>query len=250
MLKSLLVALQFIRTKSMRLLPERFDAHLRKHVSAMGFNSNRINGLFELDSEGLKREHISHQVQNIEKYTKVIAEKAFFLMTAPVGRSFYISDNPVVLKNDQPRSLLTGGLGIGAPFIQIYLPLSSNVLLCAYDRAVLGKMMKTADETRNREVASYALAKLLAGEISAAQMKAAIDADRDLDPVIAIVKAVNAGQPIAVSPETVQFYNSLQAFYAHRFVIDPDNSFAVAREMIGERNAVSEDEELAANGRL
>lgn len=240
---SLLVAFQFVRTKRMRLLPERFDAQMRKHVRSMGLDTNRINGLFDLDADGLKRQHIRHQVKSIKKYVEIIAEKEFFLMTAPAGHSFYIGDHPVVLHNDEPKTVHTGHLGIGAAYIQIYLPLSSDVLLCAYDKAVLGNMLKVANEVRDKEVAGYALAKLMAGEISAAQMKEAVDTARDLDPVAAMIKAIRGGQPIAVRPEQVQYYNSLQAFFAHRFVIDPDDSFAVARDMIGERKSAVHDEQ-------
>ncbi len=242
---SLLVAFQFVRTKGIRLLPERLDAQMRRHVRSMGFDTDRIHGLFDLDAEGLKREHIRHQVQNIEKYAEILAEKEFFLMTAPEGHSFYIGDHPVVLHNDEPRTVHTGQLGIGAAYIQIYLPLSSDVLLCAYDKAVLGQMMKASDEARNKEVAGYALSKLMAGEITAAQMTQAVDFARDLDPVAAMMKAIRAGQPIAVGPEQVQCYNSLQAFFAHRFVIDPDDGFAVARDMIGERKSAAQDEQPA-----
>ena len=240
---SLFVAFQFMRTKKMRLLPERLDAQMRKHVRSMGFTTDRIHGLFDLNAEGLKREHIRHQVRNFEKYVELIAQKEFFLMTAPAGHSFYIGDHPVVLHNDEPKTLHTGHLGIGAAYIQIYLPLSSDVLLCAYDKAVLGKMMKAADKARNEEVAGYALSKLMAGEISAAQMKRSVEAARDLDPVAAMIKAIRAGRPIAVGPEQVQYYNSLQAFFAHRFVIDPEDSFSVAREMIGERKSVAQHEQ-------
>ena len=240
-----LMAFQFVRTKGMRLMPERIDAQLRRHVKRMGFNPAKVDGLMNLDEDGLKKEHIRHQVQNLEKYVEIIAEKEFFLMTPPDGRSFYIGDHPVVLHNDEPRTVHTGHLGIGAAYIQIYLPLSSDVLLCAYDKAVLGQMMKASDEVRNKEVAGYALSKLIAGEISAAQMKHAVDAARDLDPVAAMIKAIRAGLPIAVGPEQVQCYNSLQAFFAHRFVIDPDDTFAVARDMIGERKSVAQDEQAA-----
>ena len=240
-----LMAFQFVRTKGMRLMPERIDAQLRQHVKRMGFDPAKVDGLMNLDEEGFKKEHIRHQVQNLEKCVEIMAEKEFFLMTPPDGRSFYIGDHPVVLHNDEPRTVHTGHLGIGAAYIQIYLPLSSDVLLCAYDKAVLGQMMKASDEARNKEVAGYALSKLIAGEISAAQMKQAIDAARDLDPVAAMIRAIRAGQPIAVGPEQVQCYNSLQAFFAHRFVIDPDDSFAVARDMIGERKSVGQDEQAA-----
>lgn len=247
-----LMAFQFVRTKGMRLMPERIDGQLRRHVKRMGFDPAKVDGLMNLDEERLKKEHIRHQVQNLEKYVEVMAEKEFFLMTPPDGRSFYIGDHPVVLHNDEPRTVHTGHLGIGAPYIQIYLPLSSDVLLCAYDKAVVGQMMKASDEARNKEVAGYALSKLIAGEISAAQMKAAIDAARDLDPVAAMIKTIRAGLPIKVGPEQVQCYNSLQAFFAHRFVIDPDDSFAVARDIIAERKSVgleeqdAEPEDLAA----
>lgn len=241
---SLLVAFQFLRTKGMRLLPERLDTHLRKHVRKMGFDTDQIDGLFDLDAEGLKREHIRHQIQNIEKYVEIVAEKEFFLMIAPEGHSFYIGDHPVVLHNDEPRTFYTGRLGIAAAYIQIYLPLSSDVLLCAYDRAVLGQMMKASDQARERDVSGYALSKLMVGEISAAQMKQALDMARDLDPVAAMMSAIKAGRPISIGPEQVQCYNSLQAFFAHRFVIDPDDGFVVARDMIGERKLAAPDERM------
>lgn len=247
-----LMAFQFVRTKGMRLMPERIDAQLRRHVKRMGFDPGKVDGLMNLDEEGLKKQHIRFQVQNLEKYVEIMTEKEFFLMTPPDGRSFYISDHPVVLHNDEPRTVCTGHLGIGAAYIQIYLPLASDVLLCAYDKAVLCQMMKASDDARNKEVAAYALSKLITGEISAAQMKAAIDAARDLDPVAAMIETIRAGLPIEVGPEQVQCYNSLQAFFAHRFVIDPDDSFAVARDIIAERKSVgleeqdAEPEDLAA----
>lgn len=83
----------------------------------------------------------------------------------------------------------------------------------------------------------------MTGEISRAQMKQAVDTARDLDPVASMIRAIRTGQPIAVGPEQVECYNSLQAFFAHRFVIDPDDSFTVARDMIGERKSVAQDEQ-------
>lgn len=240
---ALLVAFQFVRTKSMRLMPKRIDDQLSHHVKKMGFDPTKVDGFMNLDEEGLKKEHIRHQVKNLEKYAEILAEKEFFLMTAPDGRSFYIGDHPVVLHNDEPRTVYSGHLGIGAAYVQIYMPLSSDVLLCAYDKAVLGQMMKASDEAHDKEVAGYALSKLMAGEISAEQMKQVLNASRDLDPVAAMIRAIRAGQPIAVGPEQVQCYNSLQAFFAHRFVIDPDDSFEVAREMIGERKLVAHEDQ-------
>jgi len=237
-----LIAFQFIRTKGMRMMPERLDEQLRGHVTRMGFDPNKAHGLMNLDEEGLKKEHFRHQVQNLEKYAEIIAEKEFFLMTSPEGRSFYIGDNPVVLHNDEPKGIGSGHLGISAAYIQIYMPLASDVMLCAYDKAVLGQMMKAADASFDKDLAGYALSKLMAGEISPEQMKDALDTGRNLDPVAEMIRTIRAGQPIAIGTEQVQCYNSLQAFFAHRFVIDPDGDFSVATEMIEEREAVARRE--------
>ncbi len=224
----------------MRLMPERLNEQIRHHVKQMGFDPKKVRGLINLDKEGLKREHIRHQVQNLEKYAEIIAEKQFFLMTPPEGQYFYIGDHPVVLHNDEPKSFHSGQLGIGAPYIQIYLPLASDVMLCAYDKAVLGQMMKASDEAFDSEMAGYALSQLMAGKISTSQMEAALSAARELDPVAEMMRKVRSGQSVAIGAAQVQHYNSLQAFFAHRFVVDPDNDFSVAREMIEERMIAAE----------
>lgn len=229
---ALLMAFQFVRTKGIRLMPERIDAQIRTHVKRMGFNPAKVDGLINSGEDALKKEHFRHQIRNLGDYVGIIAEKEFFLMTPPKGRSFYIGDHPVVLQNDERKTMHRGQLGIGAPYIQIYLPLSSDLLLCAYDKAVLGKMMRASDDGRNKELAGYALSKLIAGEISASQMKRIMDDARDLDPAVVMIRAVRAGQPITIDWEQVEYYNSLQVFFANRFVIDPDDCFSVAREMI------------------
>lgn len=240
-----LMAFQFVRTKGMRLMPERIDKQIRNHVERMGYDPLNVDGMMNLDEAGLKVQHIRHQVQNLEKYAAIMAEKEFFLMSSPKESSFYIGDHPVVLHNDEPRTLHTGHLGIGAAYIQIYLPLSANLLLCAYDQAVLGQMMKASEEAINKVVAEHFLPKLVQGEISAEQMKQAVAATRHSAPATILKEAVRTGQPIAVGPEQVQFYNSLQAFFAHRFVIDPDGSLVVARGMIGERKSAARNMEAA-----
>lgn len=233
---ALLMAFQYIRTKKMRLLPERLDAQIRDRVRKMGFDPTNVQGLRKLDEEGLKREHVRHQLKNLNQYASLIAEKEFFLMTPPEGRAFYLGDHPVVLHNDEPKTVHRGHLGIGAPYIQIYLPLAADVMLCAYDRAVLGQMMIVRDEGL-REVQRHAIANLMKGSISSAYIKQAIETFQAMSPVTALINSVRAGEALSIGPEQVQSYNSLQAFQAHRFVVDPDGKFDVAREVAKDRSA-------------
>lgn len=78
-------------------------------------------------------------------HTNLMAEKVMFLMESPEGRTFYIGDDPVVMHTDHPTVAGRGALGLSVPFIQIFLPLSSDLMLCTFDKAVLGDLMMGSD---------------------------------------------------------------------------------------------------------
>ncbi len=236
----LLMAFQFIRTKKMRQLPERLNRQILGHVERMGLDPTKVQGLELWDEEKLKREHVRHQLSNLVEYAKHFADKEFFLMVAPKGSSFYLGDHPVVLHSEEERHLMRG-LGIGVPYIQIYLPLSAEVMLCAYCPAVLGQLMKGRDEEMTNGQ-GLALRALMEGRITAARMKEIVEVAKEHDDVTPLIKSIRAGEPVYIEPPQVQCYNSLQAFQAHRFVVDPDGKFDVAREMIGEREAADSDD--------
>lgn len=235
---ALLMAFQFIRTKKIRLLPERLNRQILGQVKRMGLDPTKVKGLHDWDEEELKRAHMRHQVEGLLDYANIIAEKEFFLMQAPEGSSFYLGDHPVVLHNDEEPRGMIGRLGLGAPYIQIYLPISASVTLCAYDKAVLGQLMRGQDE-QMKSIRMEALYKLRRGQITASQMKQALDDMKPCDITTPFIEDIRAGKPVAVAPEQVQYYNSLQAFQAHRFVVDPDGKFLVAREVMTDRKEAS-----------
>ncbi len=82
------------------------------------------------------------------------------------------------------------------------------------------------------------------GKISLGRMMEMTRAATAADHISPLVEAVRAGRPIEIMAEQLQFYNSLQAFQAHRYVVDPDGQFKVAREMIEARNEAERSEEL------
>lgn len=242
---ALLMAFQFIRTKKMRLMPERLNQQLFAHVKRMGLDPAKVDGLVDWDKDSLKLQHVKQQVENLAEFTKIMMDKVFFVMTPPVGKSFYIGDHPVVLHSDEKRRGVMAGLGIGVPFIQIYLPLSHDVLLCAYDRAVLGGLMRSRDEEMNRGTGE-ALKLLMQGKITAVQMKGFVEEAKLYDAVGPLIDTIRAGRPVACDVEQVDAYNSLQVFHAHRFIVDPSGKFDVASEMIAEREASDQREKNGA----
>lgn len=240
---AVLMAFQFIRTKRMRLLPERLNEQIASHVKRMGFDPAKVKGLVDWDKESLKKEHVLQQVTNLTEYAKIMEDKVFFIMTAPEGKSFYIGDHPVVLHSDEERRGVMRGLGIGVPYIQVYLPLSHDVLLCAYDRTVLGQLMRIRDEEMSMGAVQL-LAMVMDGRMKPAEMKRLIDSVRPYDHVSPLIDTIRAGLPVACDNKQVDAYNCLQVFNAHRFVVDPAGKFDVVDEMIDERSA-SEQREKA-----
>ena len=231
---ALLMAFQFIRTKKIRLMPERILAQLRRQVAKMGFDPSKIKGLPELGREALKKQHAELQINGLNDFVSMLADKQMFLMTAPEGASFYLGDHPVVLHSDEERNGRLGGLGLGVPYVQIYLPLSADLMLCAYCPAVLGQLMKVRDKGMAAGQGMM-LRALMDGKVSAQRMKAIVDGAKEFDEITPMIDAIRIGQPLPINREQVQCYNSLQAVYAHRFLVDPDGQFDVAREMVGER---------------
>ena len=237
-----LMAFQFIRTKKMRMMPERLNQQLFDHVSRMGLDPAKVQGLVDWDKESLKRQHVQHQFKNLAEFTKIMTDKVYFVMTAPIGKSFYLSDHPVTLHSDEERRGFLRGLGIGVPFIQIYLPLSHDVMLYAYDPAVLGGLMRGRDEEMNRGLGE-ALKLLIQGRITAEQMKGFVEEAKHHDVVSPLIDTIRAGEPVECGAEQVDAYNSLQVFHAHRFVVDPSGKFDVVGKMIAERQASDKRED-------
>ncbi len=211
----------------------------------MGLDPAKVDGLVDWDEEGLKKQHVRDQVRNLESFTKIMSEKIFFVMTASEDASFYLSDHPVALHSDQKRGGVMRGLGIGVPYIQIYLPLSADVMLCTYDPAVLGDLMRGRDDEMDRG-AGIALKLLRDGRISAEQMKGMVEKSKEYDAITPLLETIRAGDPVAVAKDQVDCYNSMQVFHAHRFVVDPLGKFDLVDEMIAERQASDERERGAA----
>lgn len=233
---ALLMAFQFIRTKRMRLLPERLNQQLISHVKRMGFDPAKVDGIVDWDKEALKQQHVRQQVENLDGLTKIMSDKVFFVMTAAQGKSFYIGDHPVVLHSDEERRGVMRGLGIGVPYIQIYLPLSHDVLLCAYDRAVLGQLKRFRDEEMNKG-AGELLKAVMEGRITTQKMKGIMEKSKEFDVIGPLIDKIRAGEAVACGADQVDAYNSLQVFQAHRFVVDPEGKFEIVEEMIAEREA-------------
>ncbi|MEJ0024927.1 MAG: DUF4238 domain-containing protein [Rhizomicrobium sp.] len=223
-----LVAFQLLRTKAHREYGTAVEDEIRKRIESEGGKMQDIKGWAPSTEDTIKQEHLTFIRKHIADFAGIIAQKDFALISSMPSRSFYLGDNPVCLHNERDFGPY-GNLGLAVEGIQIYMPLSAELMLCAWCPTIMTasrKMLDDAKQMAERE----ALAELMAGHITADQMRQNLDASRTRFSVAeSMHQAFAEGRPIDSVDATMDFYNSLQLSYAHRYVVSREGDFDFAR---------------------
>lgn len=221
------IAFQFLRTKGHRSLWTDMEEALRTKIEAMGGRMEDLEGWEPQTEDRLKLNHLVSMRESLGEFAQIIAQKDLLLMQAPAGRSFYLGDNPVALHNNRTFGPY-GNLGFSVPGIEIYLPLSSDLLLAAWCPSVLGEIRKTRDEgKRERQTEMYEALK--SGRISFQQ---AAEITAQLRPLEAhsdeIIRCADEGLPLPSVDKNMDYYNSIQTATATRYIICQSGDFDLA----------------------
>jgi Protein of unknown function (DUF4238) len=226
---ALLMAFQFIRTRAARDWWKQMDDILREKIESMGGSIEDMEGYEPPTENNLSKNHILQMREAVSEFAPIIAQKNFALMLAPKRRRFYLGDNPVVLHNENDFRPY-GNIGLAVKGIQIFLPLTSEIVLCAFCPSIVhglrDEMAAKVDE-RNKLIA----AKVLSGEILVSQVKLIRESffEKYQDFFRAISTYDECGI-IMARDEHVDFINSLQSMYAKRFVLCAKGDLRLARE--------------------
>ncbi|MCG6264948.1 DUF4238 domain-containing protein, partial [Vibrio vulnificus] len=188
----LFVAVQITRTNHTR----EFLAEFNRSMSQSEVKSSSIDILNSLPGE----------------LVKDVLNKEVMLLKAPKGHSFYISDNPIVKHNNQPREG-RGNLGIGLRGIEFYFPISSKFCL----HFMCSELIQELRES------------LRAYEVSLMLGQAELI---DLSEIISLLKQIDNKLTTTLKLENLEFHNSLQVIQSSRFVYSSTSSFELAKDMM------------------
>ena len=227
------LAFQILRTKAHR---DQWMAMEEETIRVIEESGGRMQDLQGWENwqpateDSLKREHLTSIQSHIGELAQTIGAKDFLLMEAAPGTSLYISDNPVVRANSRDFGLC-GNLGLAQEGIEIYMPLSADLLLCAWCPSLL-RGMRGELESAKQDCRAEGLRKVLQGELNAAGMRDMLDefASRTR-PLEELVTRAAEGQPGSSIPANMDYYNSLQMSWAYRYVISRDGDFELARQL-------------------
>lgn len=227
-----LIAFQFVRTKAQRDRFTQMDNMIRDKWAGI----EQINTeLAEMDNSAMLRmRHADFIKESMKKFTGLIAIKDLLLMEAPENRTFYLGDNPVAMHNHEEAHPFWGNIGLAIQGIEIYLPLTRDLILCAWCPSIIEKH-RAEVEKRLPEYRSALLGKMMRGELSTQELRAYNERMNELvKPITDLVSKFDNGAPILLGDGEMDFHNSLQLNSSVRHVICPKGDFTLAQRFMSD----------------
>lgn len=227
------LAFQLLRTKAQRDQWQAMEEELVNVVEGAGGRVQDMKGWEDWEpstEDGLKRDHLTSIQGFLGQFAQIIARKDFLLMEAAPGTSFCLGDSPVVRSNSRDFGPY-GNLGLTVEGIEIYMPLSANLLLCAWCPSLLGEVGSNLESARHH-CQTQALRQVAIGRLDAAGKKRTLDefAMRTQSSQELLTRAAE-GRPVSSTPDNMDYYNSLQTSCAYRHLISRDGDFELARRI-------------------
>lgn len=230
------LAFQFLRTKAHRDQWLAMEEETVRMVEESGGRMQDVRGWEDwkpATEDSLKREHLTSIQRHIGGFAQIIGQKDFLLTEAAPGTSLYLGDSPVVRANSRDFGLL-GNLGFGLEGIEIYMPLSADLLLCAWCPSLLGQARADLENAKHT-LRAEGLRQVVQGELEAATLRQRLNefASRTR-PLEELVTRAVEGVPASSAPVNMDYYNGLQTGWAYRYVISRDGDFELARQVNSE----------------
>lgn len=210
------VAAQIVRTKLRRTTMRVIAEELIAELNAGGFGPGLVQTLSVPSDQQLRRAALLSYL-HLDLIIGALHSKRLVLVATPGDSPLWISDNPVVMRNEFPY----GRLGLAEKGIEIYMPISPEFALGFWCPSIELK-----------------ISRLLAWPSSA------IDARW----FSSILESIRSGRAIAFAQDICDELNYLQVTWSSRFLYGPSDDFALAREVIAAHPDVRDVQSLVTVG--
>lgn len=213
------------------------------HLAKQGIDSLNLEDKTEENEDSLKCSHLLSIRKSILEFSNIIAQKHFVLLEAPKDRYFYLGDNPVALMNDEPADKFWGNIGLAVKGIQIYVPLTSKLMLAAWCPSIIDKLKDGAKESRFLKQQLIAQKRIAITRLESVKSlecdKLLSDLEVSLNKVEEFVLAVEVGKPMMLNDDNMDRYNALQVQSAREFIVCQNADFDLARKVVAKEGSES-----------
>ncbi|WP_339614455.1 DUF4238 domain-containing protein [uncultured Parvibaculum sp.] len=225
---SVFIAFQFLRTRARRDAQEALDKAIKGKIEQMGGDPENVQGWKAASDEEIKIEHLLSMARDLDRYAQVVRAKDFLLIEAKPNQSFYLGDAAVGLANQNDFGPY-GNIGLAVVGIEIYVPLSSNLILAAWCPSIVEQLKEHRDKAK-KQAEKETFEAMFRGRISTEQMKEILDFSKStLEFTNQTISHIANGMPLPCTDENLEYYNSIQCIYAHRYIICKNKDFAIAK---------------------
>lgn len=224
-------AVQFIRTQGFR--QQMLDTHeaLLAALEKRGLDINEQPSLVMPSEEEIKISSFRMLIDAPATYGPHFLMKYWHLIESSVEDPFHLGDHPVVVDSN---SSITGHResGLSSLGVSIYLPLCSTLCLAMSDPLLTSSLFEGADtvDRRYREIVRAMSRRPLTPEI-VADFKAT---KKTRDDVTREVRPIQLGIPSAYNRQVTLRVNSLQMFFASRWIVSSRSDFSTPKMMIAD----------------
>ena len=194
-------AMQIMRTRSARDVLSQMQEGFRKILPQKNLRESQLPPGFFMDEQQLKLSSLFN-LRIANELVPHLLNKLWLLNQIPPDCSFFISDNPLARRNNDPPSPHMGNNGLACPGIQVYMPLSPSLTLCFICETLIAPFRE------------HKKLRMPPGES------------------LPLLDAIDSREPLVIEPENVVYLNSLQVANATRFLFSSTGDFSLADEML------------------
>lgn len=217
-LLSIFVAAQMMRVRRVRESIKSLNEIMVTKFRERGIDPTKIENLGVVTEKAARLLSMKLVSKAAADFAPYIYDKSWLLFQASPPDTFWISDNPVTLHNEN-RDRFRGNLGLGVKGIQINLPIASDLSLGFYCKSLEAQIRK--DYIRFKG-------------LSLLDPRRAARAFRDPLFIEALMRGFDEGKAATLPSLSVIHVNSLQVYFSARFVCSIGNHFELVRRMIAD----------------
>jgi hypothetical protein len=212
------VAVQFLRTPIVRSTFQSIPRQLAEALVQMGFEPPAED---EFPTDNDARVHSLEFIAKRDELRKALLDKDLILFEPAGETRFWTSDHPVARRNDAPN----GDLGFGARGVQIYMPISSDLMVGFLCPSILKQLTHIPLETMRL-------------------------APEKLGPMIAWRDGLLHGLPVRIDDDLVRIFNEDQAYHCRRFVYGDQDDFSLVDHLLEAHPTARANETLVTMGKV
>lgn len=228
----LFAVVQMLRVKSLRErlgeIGEIFLNNLAGDTVEPNSQADKLLKFFQ--EQNTKVESINLLKETPENLLPHLMDKCISLVKAPQGESFYISDNPIVKYNHQPKEH-RGNLGLGVKGVEVHFPISPKFCLSFLCSELIDEI---------RQVTNYHQSVALLEPVSLDGLADSIDMLNHLDNKLTK----------ELSSANVEHHNSLQVIHCSRFIYSHNKDFSLAIEMLKDNPNIASNPQVVDGSKV